>query len=285
MRPRVFRGVEVLGSTGDEETVARIAEEIASPGVEQREGADGVRYRVFFPEGPPLAFARRLRELWATYAGGEPPPLSPLTEEERDWADAGRRAFGGTEVGPFWIGPPWLAPPPNRSAIRINPGRAFGTGLHPTTRLALVLLLPRVAPQARVLDVGTGSGILALAALALGAARVTALDVDLHALRNARENALLNAAPERLLLVAGSAGCLAPGLHGFDPVVANLEHALLLPLLPLLVSALAPEGSLVVSGITLEQRDAFLTGAEEEAFAVHETAEEEGWWAAALLAR
>lgn len=284
MSPRLHRGVEVSAEAEDEDTVARIAAEIASPGVEVRPTAAGVRYRVYFPDGAPLPIARRFRELWRNYTG-RVPVLAPFTEEERDWAERGRTGFTGTEVGPFWIGPPWVEPPGGQLAVRVNPGRAFGTGLHPTTRLALRLLVPRVSAAARVLDVGTGSGVLALAALALGAMDVTALDVDAHALENARENARLNAFAGRLKLVAGSVSCVTPGLHAFDPVLANLEHPLLLPLLPQLVSALAPEGALVVSGILDAQRAAFEAAARDEGLHLHSDADEEGWWAAALVAR
>jgi ribosomal protein L11 methyltransferase len=252
--------------------------------VELRADGEAVRYRVYFPDAAPLPIARRLRDLWHRHSGAVP-VLAPFTEEERDWAAAGHRRFTGSEVGPFWIGPPWVEPPAGRRVVRVNPGRAFGTGLHPTTRLALRLLAPRVSPAARVLDVGTGSGVLALAALALGAADVLALDVDAHALGNARENAELNGSGRRVRLVAGSATCLAPGLHAFDPVLANLEHPILLPLLPLLVSALAPEGALVVSGVTAARRDAFREAATDEGLLLHAEDEEEGWWAAALVGR
>jgi ribosomal protein L11 methyltransferase len=283
--PRLYRGVEVLGEAADEEVVARIASEIESPGVELREDeGEGVRYRVYFPDGLPLHTALRLQTLWREYAGREPAALRPFAERESDWVAATREAFTGTEVGPFWIGPPWLEPPPRCRAIRINPGRAFGTGLHPTTRLVLRLLLLRVTSGTRVLDLGTGSGILALAALALGAGRVTALDLDSHALLNARENAALNSFSGAIRFVAGSLDALAPGGHAFDLVLANIEYATLLPLLPRLVSALAPEGQLAVSGITLGQRPGFLDAARAEGLASWGEVEEDGWWGAVLAA-
>jgi ribosomal protein L11 methyltransferase len=283
---RFYRGVEVVGEAADEEAVARIAAEISSRGVELREdGGAVVRYRVYFPEGPPLPIARRFRELWLAYTGGDSCVLEPFAERETDWGEAGRRAFTGTEVGPFWIGPPWAEPPPRLRAIRINPGRAFGTGLHPSTRIALRLLLPRITPVTRVLDLGTGSGILALAALAMGASAVAAMDVDRHALRNASENVALNAFPGRIHLVAGSLDALVPGRHAFDLILANLEHAALVSMLPRLLSELAPEGWLAVSGVTREQRPAFLETCVGEGLVSLEEAEEEGWWGAALATR
>jgi ribosomal protein L11 methyltransferase len=203
-------------------------------------------------------------------------------------------------VGPFWIGPPWVAAPKDRLTIRINPGRAFGTGLHPTTRVAL-RLLTSAAPAgdggarepagargataaaslrgARVLDVGTGSGILAIASLALGASRVTALDVDLHALANAAENRSLNSCSGRLALVAGAPSALAPGRE-FDVVLANLEAPILLPLLPELGQALAPAGRLVASGVTVGQRLALVEAAARHGLRVRRRASDSGWWSA-----
>lgn len=283
MKGRVYRGAEAVGEAADEEAVARIAAEIGSPGVEVREdGGGAVRYRLYFPEGAPPALTARLSELWREYACGDGRDFAAFEERERDWWAAARESFTGMDVGPFWIGPPWIDPPPRRRTIRVNPGRAFGTGLHPTTRIALRLLLPRVAPETRVLDLGTGSGILALAALELGARDVLALDVDPDALLNARENAALNASASRIRLVAGSLAALAPGSHAFDLILANLEHTILRPLLPRLVSALAPEGELAVSGVTLAQRPLFLEAAGEEGLASREEAVEEDWWGAVL---
>lgn len=300
MGERVFRGVEIAGRPEDEELVARLAAEVGSPGVEQREAGEGVLYRLYFPSTAPREIARGLRARWLRLGGA--PDVAPraFEEPERDWGARG--SFRGTRVGPFWIGPPWVAAPKDRLAIRINPGRAFGTGLHPTTRVAL-RLLTSAAPAgdggareragargkrpaaplrgARVLDVGTGSGILAIASLALGASRVTALDVDLHALANAAENQSLNVGSGRLELVAGSPSALAPGRE-FDVVLANLEAPILVPLLPELGRALAPAGRLVASGVTLGQRLELVEAAARHGLRVRRAASESGWWSALL---
>jgi ribosomal protein L11 methyltransferase len=293
--------------------VSRLAAEIASPGVEVREEGEIVRYRVYAPleESPPSA---RLRDLWVELGGAPGSILRSFREPDRDWSSETRRSFRGRAVGPFWIGAPWLEPPAGSLPLRINPGRAFGTGLHPTTRIALRLLAgpPRRAPsaertvrgragvggarvpagarrashdpglgRARVLDLGTGSGVLALAALALGARRVVALDVDRHALANAAENRTLNPAGGELHLVLGSLASLAPR-SAFDLILANLEAAILSPLLPGLATVLAPAGRLLVSGITEAQRESFLGAARAQGLVCRRRLSEGGWWGGEL---
>jgi ribosomal protein L11 methyltransferase len=290
---KLFRGVELAGEPADEELVAQVAAQIRSRGVEVREPnalarrsgeAPAVRYRIYFPDEPAVPLARQVRALWRQYTGCEPHALTPFVEPDQDWAAASREGFPGTDVGPFWVGPPWLEPPAGRCVIRITPGRAFGTGLHPSTRLALLLMLTRVATAARILDVGTGSGVLGLAALALGAGDVTALDLDHEALRNAGENVAWNGFTGRMYLVTGSLETLAAGCHAFDLVMANIEHEKLLPLLPRILSSLAPDGAIVASGITGEQRSSFLEEASHHGLASVQELQEDGWWGAALKA-
>ena len=133
-------------------------------------------------------------------------------------------------------------------ALRIADRPAFGTGLHPTTALCLHILEDLLEGEvpARVLDVGTGSGILALAALRLGVLRAVGLDVDAGALRAAAENARLNALTDRLSLVRGG----PDALRGSWPlVVANIRAAELMAMAPALAKRLASRGRLVLSGV------------------------------------
>ena len=282
--PRTHAALDLAASESDGDLVGRIAAEIGSPGAELRTMAAGSRWRLYLPQGDPAAWSARVRELWIEWApAGGPPAATPdlVEEPERDWSDEARRGFGGTVIGPFWIGPPWLDPPAGLTPVRILPGRAFGTGLHATTRLALRLLALHTPGVARVLDVGTGSGVLALAALARGARRAVGVDVDPHALANAAENAGLNERGGRLRLTAGSADAFGPAAR-FDLVLANLEAAPLVRMLETLGRILGPAGTLVVSGITAGQRSAFLAAACGRGLVPVEETEEEGWWAAAL---
>lgn len=139
-------------------------------------------------------------------------------------------------------------------AVRLLDTSAFGTGLHPTTALCLELLDHLIAddPPREMLDVGTGSGVLALAALTLGVARVTAIDIDEDAIRVASENAMLNGMTDRLALSLGGPESVAAA---FPLVVANVLAAPLIELAPVLVRRVAHHGRLVVSGVPRSVED------------------------------
>jgi ribosomal protein L11 methyltransferase len=133
--------------------------------------------------------------LWHAFGGAR------AADVEAGWEERWRSFHRPVRVGPLWVGPPWEAPPPGATAIAIDPGRAFGTGAHATTRLCLELLLD--LPRGSLLDVGCGSGVLAIAAVNLGFAPVVALDVDPVAIEATKTNATANGvAVETLLLDA-----------------------------------------------------------------------------------
>jgi ribosomal protein L11 methyltransferase len=139
-----------------------------------------------------------------------------------DWSESWKWSVRAVAVGRLWIGPPWLAhsAPQDKTAVVIEPRMAFGTGDHPTTRLCLEALDAHLAarPGDSVLDVGTGTGVLAIAARKLHAGRVAAIDVDPIAVEQARENAALNGAPRVELFDGG----LDTARGKFDLVLANL---------------------------------------------------------------
>jgi ribosomal protein L11 methyltransferase len=222
----------------------------------------------FFPPGtaPALLDARirgyldSLRQLGFTAPAA--PILAPLVEEP--WAEAWREHFAPLAVGArLLIVPPWMVTAnavagaldergrdSRRIQIRIEPGRAFGTGQHGSTASCLVLLERAVArtPVERALDIGTGSGILAIAAARLGVSQVLAIDTDPDAVANAASNARLNGLAHRVRCEVGDAGMLYPPAPA-GLVVANLlaaAHARLASHYGLL---LEPAGTLIVGGI------------------------------------
>jgi len=140
-----------------------------------------------FPEG-----VEELDGAYAVYA--EEPPLGfdvvEADDVERGWEDRWREFHHGVRAGRLWVGPPWEEAPPDATPVVIDPGRAFGTGAHPTTRLCLELLQD-VEPTS-LLDVGCGSGVLSIAAAKLGFAPVRAVDVDAVALEVTAANAAAN---------------------------------------------------------------------------------------------
>lgn len=192
-----------------------------------------------------------LRAIW---------PLGELETREvadEDWANAWKQHFPIFRIGNrIVIRPSWLehTPAPDDVVVSIDPGAAFGTGLHPTTRRCLEIIEPVVGPGSSVFDVGTGSGILALAAVGLGAARVLAVDVDPVAVTTARANVAANELADRIQVAEGSADiAIAP--ETFDVVVANIIARVILEIAPDLRRRLAPDGTLVVGGIISDRAD------------------------------
>lgn len=174
---------------------------------------------------------------------------SPQWEQQdaHDWIAESQRAWPGRLVGErFFLAPPWCLEPTPLGRLRLvhNPGLACGTGEHPCTQLALVALENCVEPGHKVVDVGTGSGMLAIAALQLGAAVAVGIDTDEAALQAARENFELNHFPA--VLAAGSAECLAEFCA--DVVVANISASVLLSIADELKRLVTERGWLILTG-------------------------------------
>jgi len=173
------------------------------------------------------------------------------------WADAWREHFRPQRVGDVLIVPPWERPQgahEARALVEIDPGQAFGTGLHPTTRACLFHLQELDLAGHSVTDVGTGSGILAIAAALLGAASVYACDVDPVAVRAARENVERNGVSERVTVDFCRADLVE--VEAADVVVANLTADLILELARALSGRLRPSGTLVLAGIVTSRERA-----------------------------
>jgi ribosomal protein L11 methyltransferase len=211
--------------------------------------------------------------------------LSPRLEEiiGDAWRDAWKEHFKPFELAPgLVVRPPWEPYTGDaRTVLELEPGRAFGTGLHETTSLVAGVLAGHAADLAgsAVLDVGTGSGILSLAALALGAARARATDNDPDVIDVARENAARNGLSARLEVDTAPLAEI-PGTFPF--VVANIEARVLVPMAPELGAKVAPGGLLVLSGILVPQQDSV-----REAYAAFEliAAPSKGEWVALVLRR
>jgi ribosomal protein L11 methyltransferase len=172
--------------------------------------------------------------------------VTPVPDE--DWGEGWKKHFAPLDVGRVRVRPSWIdaPPPPGSVEVVLDPGMAFGTGTHATTSLCLAALSDLLAerPGAAVLDVGTGSGILAIAARKLGARRVAANDDDPKAVEVARENAARNGA--EVEIVAAPLDAIA---GTFDVVVANILANTLAELAPAIAPKLAPGGVLLLSGI------------------------------------
>lgn len=184
--------------------------------------------------------------------------FAPEWQEEApvDWVEETHKAWPPRQVGArIFLAPPWSEEPTPAGRVRVihNPGMASGTGEHPCTQLALMAIENTVWPGCTVADIGTGSGILAIAAKKLGAARVIALDSDEQPLPTAHENFDLNHTTG--LLACGSADCIAPA--ACDVVVANISETVLLAIMDELLRILKPGGKLILTGFPEWQLAAF----------------------------
>lgn len=171
---------------------------------------------------------------------------------EQDWVSATQAQFNPIRIQDnLWIVPSWhSAPNPDALNIVLDPGLAFGTGSHPTTHLCLAWLIDQVKPQYSVLDYGCGSGILAIAAKKLGAAKVLGIDVDTQAIQSSNYNAEQNAAVATFCLPDKQ-----PVSAQYDLVVANILSSALSVLAPVLASACRQGGKIALSGILREQTE------------------------------
>ncbi len=235
--------------------------------------------------GPAAAWSDTAREevgRWLA-ARGLPTALDERLVEPEDWNARWEATIRPIAAGPFVIAPTWAEPGPEhagRTLLRIDPKMSFGTGYHPSTRLALGLLPPLIGGGERVLDVGTGTGVLALAALTLGAAHALGCDIDPWSVANAAENAALNGMAERFEVREGSVEEVPE--RGFGLVCANIIRTVLVALLPDLAVRLAPGAPLVLAGLLTKERDVMLAAAAGHGFALTAEATEGAWWACVL---
>ncbi len=223
------------------------------PGVTQSGAWQRARITALFADEMAAVSAAASLASAGLHADSRIEAIAPV--DERDWVRLTQSQFGPIEIEPdFWIVPTWSSAPASaRRIIRLDPGMAFGTGTHPTTRMCLRWIARAArsgatSPWARVLDYGCGSGVLAIATALFGAADVQAVDIDPAAVTATRENANAN----QVRLEAGEPASVA---GRYSLVVANILATPLKLLAPLLATHLEPGGSLVLSGILERQAD------------------------------
>ena len=251
---------EILGRLGRGSAIEPL-ELTAVDGDEQAlrpDPAAGYRVTAWIPDdtGASDAIDRTQRALWHLRAFDLRPmsALSVTTTDDATWASAWRDGYEPIRIGRLTIVPTWLDVPSGADlVVRLDPGMAFGTGLHPTTRACLELLQTVAPMPPAVLDVGCGSGILGIAALLLGAERVVGVDTDELAVEATLRNAEANGLAERFAVRHGTLAEDAG--ERFPLVVANLVASVLVDLAPRLAAHTAHEGSLIASGIIETRAD------------------------------
>ena len=211
--------------------------------------------------------------------------VSTLSLREEDWAHNWQKYYEAFPVGErLYIVPEWergRPVPEGRTPVYLNPGLIFGTGSHGTTRLCLEGLEKYVAPGRPVLDLGCGSGILAIAALVLGASSAKGCDIDPKAVRVAAENAGFNGVEDRLEVFCGDVtgdAALAASLAGQYPLVlANIIADVIIPLSAHVGDFLAPGGVFLCSGIIGHRAEDVAAALKANGFAIFDRQEREGW--------
>lgn len=256
MSEAVWHSVKVvLGAGADPEgeqadLLSALLFEVGMQGLETKDDLDPPELRVSFgPEQEPEALAGLVIEA-LTRSGLPFDAVTVERVEPVDWANHWRHHFVPLQFGRLWVVPSWLEPPEGAKVVlRIDPSSAFGTGLHATTALCLERI-DELSPVRSVLDVGCGTGVLGMAALALGAARVVGTDNDPEAVRVAQENAEINAeiiGPAGRLELSGTD--IADVTETFELVVANILAGPLVDLAAHIARAVAPGGRLLLSGV------------------------------------
>ena len=190
------------------------------------------------------------------------------------------------QVGDLFVVPPWEAASyPRDKTIVIEPGGAFGTGDHATTRGVLHLLQGVIAEGDIVADLGAGSAVLAIAAAKLGASAVVAVELDHDAILNAEENVGANDAGEIVTIIEGDAGALLPLLAPVNLILANIVSGVLTGMLDLFNRSLAEGGHAILSGILVTEREMMLPAIAEAGFSIDREHSEEEWWSVLISPR
>ncbi len=240
---------------------------------------DATRLVLYFAPNADLQnVERRLRDIFER-AHVALPQISRCVVEDCDWTEEWKKSYTSFAIGnDFFVIPSWVdSPVPvGRLPIRIDPGQAFGTGTHETTQLTMELLERWVEPHHLVLDVGTGSGILALASRLLGARQVVACDIDPIAVQVATANIARNNEPE-VWTFCGSVDAIAGGT--IHLLLGNLTADVILALFEEFNRILARSGLAIFSGILNEQREDVFDTCRKFRFAIHEEMARGEWLA------
>ena len=213
-----------------------------------------------------------------------PGKVSVLLRDDAEWKDVWKEYYRPFLIAPgFVIKPSWetYQPKPDETVIEMDPGMAFGTGTHETTRMCARFAAEVVRPGDRVMDIGCGTAVLAIIAALKGAAGVTAIDIDDAAVKTARENVARNGVADRVKVVCGVLADLAPSPH--DVLLVNIIADVIISLAPLFGRFLAQGGKLVTSGIIHGRMADVVAACEQNGFTLvaHEA---EGEWDAMVFA-
>lgn len=280
--------LRITAKSPSEELTGLLAEGLLACGgtaIEEQDGALVTYVPVIGAQDEQL---ERIREIVCVALGTEPARLSAEPVPEQDWLALWRSGLAPRRIGErIIVSPTWseVDATPDDVVIRIDPQMAFGTGEHASTRGVLRLMQSLPLTGTRLLDVGSGSGILSIAGVLLGAEHVVAVENDADALENAEENVARNGAAERVTMlhaVVDAPFLDAYGGGAFDGILANVLSSVLVPLLGAFHHALARNGWAILAGILVEESADVRALAEQAGFVVEAEDAEEQWWSALL---
>jgi ribosomal protein L11 methyltransferase len=224
-----------------------------------------------------------LAALQSAFGTGIAATARPL--QDVDWTERWREGLAPRVVGRLTVTPSWTAVEGDSPyTVIIDPETAFGTGEHGSTRSALLLLDRHLRPGDRVLDLGSGSGILAIAAAKLGAARATGIEIDPDTEPVATENARRNAVLDRVAFLIGDAAALTGLLAPAELIVSNILRSVNQALLPVIKASLVPGGRAIFAGMEHLERPLFLAALSAAGFEPVDEAVDEAWWSVATRA-
>ena len=203
-----------------------------------------------------------------------------------DWSEQWKKGIHAQELGRLTVTPPWLANDrdPARTIV-IEPGMAFGTGEHATTRGVIRLMQSVIRDGDRVADLGSGSAVLAIAAAKLGARYVAAIELDHDAIENAEENVARNLAADAVVVIEGDASTLLPLVAPVRVVTANIISSVLIDLLPIIARSLTDDGRAILSGILAEEREMMARALADSGWSIEAEDSEDIWWSATIARR
>lgn len=280
--------LRVSATSPSEELTGLLAEGLlACGGSAVEEQGDTLVTYVLAIDDPEDALGR-IREVIHAILGTDAVELRADEVPEQDWLAIWRTGLEPRRIGGrLIVSPTWsdVDAGPDDLVIRIDPQMAFGTGEHASTRGVLRLMQDIDVRDARLLDVGSGSGILAIAGALLGAQHVVAVESDPEAMPNALENIERSGVTKRitpLCALVDDAFLDAYGGGAFDGILANVLSSVLVPLLPAFHRALAAGGWAILSGILVEEADMMRAAAETAGFSIEAEDMEEQWWSVTL---
>jgi ribosomal protein L11 methyltransferase len=274
--------VRVQGPESDKDAMA--AWLVGHTGHAVQEQDDGSLVSFAESESAGHALVSSLQDVFGDLATGDVSPLPRI-----DWTDHWRDGLGPRRVGRLTIAPSWVSPDSRfprspDTLIILDPETAFGSGEHGSTRSALLLMDRLLVSGTSMLDLGSGSGILTIAAAKLGARRATGIEIDPDAMPVAEKNTARNGVTDRVAFLLGDAKALAPLLGPVELVVSNILRTANVTLLPAIASSLAPRGCAIFAGMETTERELFLEALAGAGYTAADETTDEGWWAVAARA-